>query len=187
MTLRYLSPSNTVWLTEQREITVSAPASGGAVTINWKGQFTVNEAPLLLDRTHMPGEPGGAVNGGYAGFSLRAAQAPAQCQFLTLEGPIEKFESDRARPNSKAAACNITQNGRTDGVAIFSRDSNTGGDSPWYIINSAAMHWFSPALLAPAPKSLKPRESFTWQFRVLTKAGAWTPELLRTASSRDKD
>jgi hypothetical protein len=184
MTLRCFSLSNSVLMTEQRQIQVSAPASDGAVTLDWKGQFTVHDIALLLDRTHMPGEPNGAVNGGYAGFSLRAAQSPAQCRFVTMEGPIEAFESDRARPNSKAAACNITRDSRTDGVAIFSRVSNTGGDAPWYIINSAAMHWFSPALLAPAAKKLAPHERFTWDFRVVTRTGPWTSEQLREASIR---
>jgi hypothetical protein len=182
--LHYLSASNSILVTELRVIEVSAPQADGSVTIDWKGQFIVKDQPLLLDRTHMPGEPNGAVNGGYAGFSLRAAQSPAQCNFVTVEGPIENFESDRARPNSPAAACNITQNGRTDGVAIFSHASNLGGDTPWYIINSAAMHWFSPALLAPAPKNVKPHETFTWRFRVMTRAGAWIPEQLRAESSR---
>ena len=130
LTLRYLSLSNTVVMDEQRQIQVSAPRGDGGVTIDWQGRFTAGDEPLLLDRTHMPGEDHGAVNGGYAGFSLRAAQAPAQCHFVTSEGPIEKYESDRARPNSKAAACNITQDGRTDGVAILSHPSNTGAIRP---------------------------------------------------------
>ena len=78
----------------------------------------------------MSGEEHGAVNGGYAGMSVRLAQSPAKCDFLTAEGAVSKFDSDRARPNSKAAACNITQAGRTDGIAILSHTSNTGGDSP---------------------------------------------------------
>lgn len=178
MTLRYVSPTNGVMMTEQREIRVSAPGKQGEVTIDWLGKFEAGKEPLILDRTPMPGEPHGAVNGGYAGFAMRAAQEPAQCQFVTAEGPVEKFESDRARPNSKAAACNIVQGERTNGVAIFSHASNTGGDSPWYIINSKTMRWFSPSLLAPAPKRVKPRETFTWKFRVATKAEAWTPEEL---------
>src|SRR6266498_1952662 len=124
----------------------------------------------------MLGESEGAVNGGYAGFAFRAAQDPAQCQFVSAEGPVENFESDRARPNSKAAACNVAQNGRTNGVAIFSHTSNTGGDSPWYMINSKTMRWFSPSLLAPAPRKVKPGETFTWKFRVMTKAEAWEPK-----------
>jgi hypothetical protein len=95
---------------------------------------------------------------------------------------MEKFESDRARPNSKAAACNLTQEGRTNGVAIFSHVSNTGGDSPWYMINSKSMRWFSPALLAPAARKVKPNETFTWKFRVITQADAWTPATLREQS-----
>ena len=173
-------------MTEEREMVVSAPRPDGGVTIDWKGKFTAADVPLVLDRTPMPGEEHGAVNGGYAGFSLRAAQAPATCEFLTLEGPVTKYETNRARPNSKAAACNVTQGGRTDGVAILSAVSNTGGDSPWYMINSPGMRWFSPALLVPAPKKVKPRETFTWRFRVITKAGEWTAEGLRAASEAYK-
>lgn len=180
MKLRYISPTNgAVLMSEEREILVSAPRPDGGVTIDWSGKFTAGDLPLVLDRTPMPGEEHGAVNGGYAGFSMRAAQAPAEVQFVTLEGPVEHFETNRARPNSKAAACNVTQGGRTDGVAILSHASNTGGDSPWYMINSAAMRWFSPALLAPAPKKVAPHETFTWRFRVCTQAGAWTPAALR--------
>jgi hypothetical protein len=179
MTLRYVSPTNGLMMTEQREIRVSAPGTQGEVTMDWLGKFEARNEPLLLDRTPMPGEPDGEVNGGYAGFAFRAAQEPAQCQFITAEGPLGNFESDRARPNSKAAACNIVQSGRTNSVAIFSHTSNLGGDSPWYIINSQAMRWFSPALLAQAPKNVKPHETFTWKFRVVTKADAWTSEELR--------
>jgi hypothetical protein len=181
MTLSYVSPSNEVMMTERRMIVVSKPATDGGVTIDWVGKFTAGKTPLVLDRTPMPGEEHGASNGGYAGMSVRLAQAPAECQFLTIEGPVTKFESDRARPNSKAAACNITQSGRADGLAILSHVSNTGGDSPWYMVNSKSMHWFSPVLLAPAPKRVKSHETFTWKFRIITRAGAWTPEMLASA------
>ena len=181
MNLRYISPSNEVMMTEKREVHVSRPASDGSVTIDWIGEFTAGKTPLILDRTPMPGEEHGAVNGGYAGLSVRLSQSPATCQFVTAEGPVDKFESDRARPNSKAAACNVSQNGRTDGIAILSDTRNLGGDSPWYTVNSKTMHWFSPVLLAPAPKKVKSRETFTWMFRIITRSGAWTPEALKEA------
>jgi len=183
LTLKYLSPTNTIWMTERRHIHVSALDKDGGVTLNWIANFTAGDDALFLDRTHMPGEEHGAVNGGYAGRSARLAQAPAQCQFLTIDGPVDHFESDRARPNSSAAACNIAQNGHTNGIAIFSKDSNSGGKAPWYIINAPAMRWFSPALLAPAPKHVRARESFTWSFRVVTKTDPWTSEKLRALSA----
>ncbi len=155
MKLRYISTNDHLMMTEQRGIYISAPRKDGGVKIDWVGKFKAGDEGLVLDRTPMPGEPHGAVNGGYAGFAFRAAQTPATCEFLTIEGPVSDWKSDRARPNSKAAACNVTQNGRTDGVAIVSAVSNTGGDSPWYMVNSASMHWFSPGLLAPAPKKVK--------------------------------
>jgi hypothetical protein len=183
MHLRYISTNDHQMMTEQREIVFSAARKDGGVTIDWTGRFTAGDEELVLDRTPMPGEPHGAVNGGYAGFAFRAAQTPAKCDFLTIEGPVNDWKSDRARPNSKAAACNVTQNSRTDGAAIFSAVSNTGGDAPWYMVNSSSMHWFSPSLLAPAPKKVKARESFAWKFRVVTKEGAWTPEQLAHESS----
>jgi hypothetical protein len=186
MNLQYSSPSNEVMMTEAREISISAPRSDGSVTIDWSGKFTAGDEDLVLDRTPMPGEEHGAVNGGYAGFSMRAAQTPAVCEFVTTDGPVTKFESDRARPKSEAAACNVTQNSRTDGVAILSHPSNLGGDSPWYMVNSKSMHWFSPVLLAPAPKKVKAHETFTWKFRVITHKGPWTSEALRAAAAKYK-
>jgi hypothetical protein len=183
ITLRYVSPTNGVMMIEQREIKISSPREKGEVTIDWTGEFEAMKE-LVLDRTPMPGEPHGAVNGGYAGLAFRGPSDPVPCAFITAEGSVEKFASDRARPNSKAAACNLTQGGRTNGVAIFSHVSNTGGDSPWYMINSKVMRWFSPSLLAPAPKKVKPHEKFTWKFRVTTQAEAWTPAKLREQSEK---
>jgi hypothetical protein len=183
MNLRYPSPTNTIWMTERRRIRVSKPDADGGVVIDWSADFTaLGHDDLLLDRTPMPGEAHGAVNGGYAGLSARLAPAPAKCQFLTTDGPVDQFASDRARPASSAAACNITQKDRTDGIAIFSKDPNSGGKAPWYIINAPAMRWFSPALLSPAPRKVKARESFTWNFRIITKKGLWTPEKLTSAN-----
>lgn len=179
LALRYVSTNNATVLTERRTLNVSAPAADGGVTIDWTATFTAGDAPLVLDRNPMPGEPGGKVNGGYGGFALRTAQVPAKTGYVTAEGPVTNYVSDRARPNSKAAACNVSLNGRTDGVAILSHASNTGGEAPWYVSNSDKMRWFSPSLLAPKPIPMKAGESFTWKFRVITKAGAWTAEGLR--------
>jgi hypothetical protein len=180
MNLRYLSPTNTIWMTERRRLHLAKPNADGGVALDWSANFTAGADDLLLDRTPMPGEEHGAVNGGYAG---RLAQSPAQCRFVTLDGPVDHFASDRARPDSSAAACNITQNGRTDGIAIFSQTSNTGGKAPWYIINSTAMRWFSPALLSPAPRKVKAHETFTWNFRIATQKGTWTVEKLAAANA----
>jgi hypothetical protein len=49
------------------------------------------------------------------------------------------------------------------------------------MVNSKSMHWFSPVLLAPAPKKVKAHETFTWKFRIITRTGSWTPEMLTKA------
>src|SRR5688500_19719288 len=63
-----------------------------------------------LDRTPMPGEPNGAVNGGYAGLSARLAAAPVTMTVMSTEGPVtEDRKSTRLNSshlvNSYAVFC----------------------------------------------------------------------------------
>ena len=55
----------------------------------------------------MPGEPDGKMNGGYGGLSVRLAAAPTGMTVVTPDGPVEKFENDRARPAAMAVAANF--------------------------------------------------------------------------------
>ena len=130
--LSYINPSNQVDMTEKREIIVSAPAADGAYTINWKAHFVVGEAAVVLDRTPMPGEPGGQTNGGYAGLAFRMAALPLSVSMLTPGGAVTNFVSDRARPAASAVACNFTEGTKVrGGVAILSDPANAGEKAPW--------------------------------------------------------
>jgi hypothetical protein len=73
MRLTYARPTGEVDLTEARVLDVSAPASDGSYTIDWSMRFTAGKDSAVLDRTPMPGEPNGVINGGYAGLSARLA------------------------------------------------------------------------------------------------------------------
>ena len=66
-------------LTEKRTIEVSRPDADGVYAIDWTGAFTA-VADAVLDRTPLPGQPGGGVSGGYAGLSLRLGEGLSERQ-----------------------------------------------------------------------------------------------------------
>jgi hypothetical protein len=162
-------------MTELRELRVSAPAADGGFSIDWLARFTVGDKDLVLDRTPMPGEPGGQVNGGYAGLSARMVPLPATMSVVTTAGPVERFVSNRARPNAAAVACNF-RDGSEDigGLAFFSDPANAGEDAPWYIIDSKQMPFICQALLAPKPRSVVAHDEFTLRYRIGVSPKAWT-------------
>ena len=103
LNLRYVHPSGEIDMTELRELRVSAPAADGGFFIDWLARFMAGDKDLVLDRTPMPVEPGGAVNGGYAGLSARMVPLPITMSVVTTAGAVEGFVSNRARPNAMAA------------------------------------------------------------------------------------
>jgi hypothetical protein len=173
--LRYVHPSGETDMTELRELRVSAPAADGGFSIDWLARFTVGDQDLVLDRTPMPGEPGGQVNGGYAGLSARMVPLPVTMAVVTTAGPVERFVSNRARPTAAAIACNFSDGSRDiGGLAFFSDPANTGGDAPWYLIDSRQMPFVCQALLAPKPRSVPPHGEFTLRYRIGVSPKAWT-------------
>ncbi len=165
--LRYVNPAGETDMTELRELHVSAPAADGGFSIDWLARFTVGDKDIVLDRTPMPGEPGGQVNGGYAGLSARMVPLPVTMSVVTTAGPVERFVSNRARPNAAAVACNFRDSERDIGsLAFFSAPANTDGDAPWYIISSQQMPFICQALLAPKPKSVPAHGEFTLRYRI---------------------
>jgi hypothetical protein len=175
LNLRYVNPAGETNMTELRELQVSAPLADGGFSIDWLARFTVGDKDLVLDRTPMPGEPGGAVNGGYAGLSARMVPLPVTMSVLTTTGRVERFVSNRARPKAAAVACNFSDGLRDIGsLAIFSDPANTGGAAPWYIIDSRQMPFICQALLAPKPRSVPAHGEFTLRYRIGVSPKAWT-------------
>jgi hypothetical protein len=177
--LCYVNPSGETDMTELRELQVSAPAADGSFSIDWSARFTVGDKDLVLDRTPMPGEPGGAVNGGYAGLSARMVPLPVTMSVVTTAGPVDRFVSNRARPNAAAVACNFSDGARDiGGLAFFTDPANTGGDAPWYIIDSRQMPFICQALLAPKPRSVPAHGEFALRYRIGVSPKAWTQAAL---------
>jgi hypothetical protein len=101
---------------------------------------------------------------------------------VTPEGPVTNFVSDRARPASAAVACNFADAGRDAGaIAILSDPANIGPLAPWYLINSPALRFADPAILAPAVRTLAAGEAWNLHYRIAIRRTAWTPETLKAA------
>jgi hypothetical protein len=161
---------------------ISAPKADGSYAIDWRADFTAGKEGADLDRTPMPGEPNGKVNGGYAGLGLRMASAPLGFSVVSSAGPVAKFESDRARPNAAAIACNFTEGSRdVGGIAIFSDPANAGENAPWYVVNSKEMRFACAAILAPKIRTLKAGEEMKLHYRIAVRLKAWTVEALQAS------
>jgi hypothetical protein len=173
--LKYVHPSGRVELTEQRQLVISAPDADGGYTVDWTATFRTGTNSVKFDRTPMPGEPNGQVNGGYAGLSLRMAAAPVEIALVTEHGPVTEFASNRARPEARALACNQSREGNgLGGVAILSHPANLKDRSPWYAVVSDSMRFYCSAILAPAPLTLGPEETLKLRYRIIVRRAAWT-------------
>jgi hypothetical protein len=183
MNLTYTRPTGEVDMTEARVLDVSAPASDGSYSIDWMMRFRAGVAGAVLDRTPMPGEPNGVVNGGYAGLSARLAPAPVVMSVMSTDGPVTDFKSDRSRPTAAAVAGNFSLDGRDlGGLAILNDAANIADKSPWYIIdNRRDFRFICAAILAPAVRTVSPNGEFTLHYRVMLRRSAWTREDLVAA------
>ena len=185
LAVTYTNPSNRVEMTERRELKISAPQADGSYTIDWRARFRAGKDGAILDRTPMPNEPNGKVNGGYAGLGLRMPPAPLAMSVVSSAGPVTHFASDRARPNASAVACNFAD-GANDvgGIAIFSdpkNAKNAGDNAPWYIVKNDNMRFVCAAILAPGIRTLKPGEKMNLRYRITVRPQPWTPESLQSA------
>jgi hypothetical protein len=146
-------------------------------------RFTAGKDGAVLDRTPMPGEPNGVINGGYAGLSARLAAAPATMTVMSTDGLVTDFRGDRARPNAAAVAGNFSLDGRDiGGIAILSDPANIAEQAPWYIIDDKReFRFICAAILAPAVRTIPPSGTLALRYRVALKPGAWTREALAEA------
>lgn len=173
-----------VEFSETRELRLSAPAPDGSFAIDWSAHFVAGDSTVVLDRTPMPGEPGGQVNGGYGGLGLRLAITAERPALVTPGGVVTRFENERARPHAAALGCNLAVAGQPLGsVAIINLVPASGAAEaiPWYVANTPAMRFVCAAILAPRPLTLEPGATLDLRYRILVRPIAWTPEALRAA------
>jgi hypothetical protein len=167
MTLSYHPPDKEEVLCEKRLIQVSAPRKDGSYRIDWRSGFTATSADVLLDRTPIAGEPGGAGAGGYAGLSLRLAKETRGWTLADSEGRL-----DLAIHGTKSAWVDASGSlgGKTYGLCVFDHPSNARYPSAWYI--NKEMPFFSPAFLFDKPYALEKGRELSVKYRILIHSGA---------------
>lgn len=186
--LKYVHPSGRVELTERRVLDISPVGTNGCYTIDWRAEFKAGTNTVKLDRTPMAGEPGGQVNGGYAGLSLRMAASPVTVSLVSERGPVTNFVSSRARPQASGLAANFRRdNADLGAIAIVSDAANLPGVSPWYAVVNDQMRFFCSAILAPKPLELKPGASWPLRYCILVQPEPWTAAALtETVANRNR-
>jgi hypothetical protein len=181
----YTHPTGRVDLLETRALNISALKADGGYSIDWRSTFKAGDAGAILDRTPMPNEPDGKVNGGYAGLGLRMAGPPLTFSVVCSTGVVNQFVSDRARPSASALACNFADQGReVGGIALLSDPANAGEHASWYVVNSREMRFACAAILAPKVITLKPGEEMKLHYKISVSPKSWTPEALQAETIR---
>jgi hypothetical protein len=161
LALSYHPPGKPAVLTEKRTLEVSPPAPDGGYFIDWLSVFSAGDADVLLDRTPIPGQPGGVAYGGYAGLALRLAPALRGWQFADSEGPVNKTWKE-ARWMSFGGA---TGKGTSAAIIVLDHPESFRHPTPWHLANS--LPYFSPAVLYREPYTLPARKSILLKYRIL--------------------
>jgi quercetin dioxygenase-like cupin family protein len=113
-------------------------------------------------------------------LSARLAAAPLAMTVVTPDGPVSRYENERARPAAPIVGSNFMRDGRPVGsLAIWSNPDNLAGAAPWYVINAAeGMRFVCAAVLAPKVRKLDPAGEWRLQYRMAVQADPWTPQAL---------
>jgi type 1 glutamine amidotransferase len=170
-------------MTEERTIDVARPDAEGGYFIDWTCVFTA-VGDVVLDRTPLPGEPEGQVWGGYSGLSMRLAKDVVERQVVSSDGPVLEFQDDRYRGKHAAMDYSGILDGRAIGMAILDHPDNPRSPTPWYVIRSAEMSFFSPAVICYGPMTLPAGRRLSLRYRVFVHSGRWDAGRLLTEARR---
>jgi len=179
MQLTYAPGNDKPLLIERRTIEISPPHADGSYWQDWTLEFTALAQDVVFDRTPLPSEPNGVVYGGYAGLSVRWAAELKDVQVTGTAGPVV-FEEGRYRGKAQGVDYSGTITGDTVGIAILDHPLNLNAPSPWYVINTPILKYYSPAVICYAPHTLPAGEAMTLRYRVWIHPDSWDPERLKT-------
>ena len=162
--ISYNPPGKAPLLEELRTLRVGAPDAAGNYVIDWKSEFTAQEAGDL-GRTPLPGEEGGKAYGGYAGLSVRVSKALRHWSYRDSEGRENGSHGKAARWLEFAGKL---PDGGEAGISMFDHPSNPGYPTKWY--ENRGMPYFSPALLFDKGMSLAKGEKLSLSYRILVQS-----------------
>jgi len=171
-------------LLEKRKYIVAPPREDGSIQIDTEQVFTAQGKDVELNRTPLPGEPGGRAWGGYAGLSVRFAKGMTERQAMTDTGPLGKELAKTQR--LKANALDYTglfptkddKKGQPFGALICDNPANPHHPSPWYAIASN-MSYFSPAFVCYKPYTIPKGKSLTLKYRTVFHPGRLTADQIK--------
>ncbi len=168
-------------LTEKRVIEVSPPDESGVYGLDWTLAFTAVDQDALLDRTPLPGEPGGQPWGGYAGLSVRLAKGIKDSRLATTEGPAA-FVNTTYRGKAMGLDYSGRLAEREGGIAILDSPGNLNSPTPWYAIDNGSMDFFSAAVIQYHSQALKAGQTLNLRYRAIIHPGRWEAGQLRRAA-----
>ncbi len=179
MDLAYHHKGQEPILSEKRNMVVSPPDEDGVYCIDWTSKFTAcSDVDVKLDRSPIPGEPGGTGWGGYAGLSVRLNGDGSEWEVITEKQPIS-FEKGTYRGKAESMEFSGVFDSKPAGIAILDHPGNINTPSPWYAIAGKPMKYFSPAVICYKPHTLKAGESFWLNYRIIVHPGKWDANKLK--------
>ncbi len=181
MALSYAPQGGDAVLKEDRRIVTTPPGADGSFALDWSSTFIALKSDVVFERTPLPDEPGGQAWGGYAGLSLRFALDMQERHVESTDGPASFNAENRHRGKARAMdySGKFAANPNVTGVAIFDHPENLNAPTPWYVIKSEVMSFFTPAVICYGPHTLPAGESLTLRYRVYVHPGRWDAAKLR--------
>jgi hypothetical protein len=164
-------------MTEVQRDTVYNQFTDGSYHIVYDFTFTALK-DLTLDRTPIPGEPGGQSWGGYSGMSMRLNNAFRDVRYFTTNNEPVPYGK-----TARWVACEFDNGTGTREQVIISDDpGNPRYPAPWYCIADAAtpMYYFSPAILYRESMKLRKGEVLHLKYRV------WLPKKVLSAEDIER-
>ena len=178
MDLSYHEPNKPTVLSEKRTVVISTPDDSGGYIMDWTSVFTCVSEKLELNRTPLPGEKDGQSWGGYAGLSLRIRKSVQDAQFTGTKGPVT-LKDGRFRGNDVAMEYSGIVNDKIFGVAMFDHPDNLNSPTPWYLIDTETMDFFTPAVICYAPHIMSKGETLTLKYRIIIHSGRFDSNELK--------
>ena len=178
MDLSYHEPNKPTVLSEKRTVVISTPDDSGGYIMDWTSVFTCVSEKLELNRTPLPGEKDGQIWGGYAGLSLRIRKNVQDALFMGTKGPVT-LKDGRFRGNDVAMEYSGIVNDKIFGVAILDHPDNLNSPTPWYLIDTETMDFFTPAVICYAPHIMSKGETLTLKYRIIIHSGRFDSNELK--------
>jgi len=167
--LAYHPPEGKTVLKEKRTVHVSSPDENGNYFLDWTAEFTVGDERVIFDRTPIPGENGGKLYGGYAGFSIRMSPNLWHVQLLNSEKESLSLRGKKANWLEIKAK---TLSGEDVQIVMMDHPKNLNAPEPWWISNDTKIpfYYFSPAPLFYGDHVMAPRQQLRLHYRLLVQS-----------------